>query len=378
MIYSVNDAEMAARVNPFALAKYALETGWTEVRVRKENIRVFQKEDGADFHEIILPTDRRLSDFSMAMSRCVQELADAEHKSARQVLLYLLNPDSDILKVRLERTDLSAGDILIDDAVALYESTKKLLLSAAQDVFNPAVSHLGRPDTRAAEFVSSCRFGQTEIGSYVISVICPFDTSERDGYQEQALFADAQSQEIPLARTVTARIMNNVSLIRDKISASREEELLAGSAAISSNFYDALIGLGIASEQASVEIRADWSPSYRQQSGVSAPVRLTHDYYAPILSLSHKLKGTVKEDKIIVGRVVQLNSNQEAEKRTEGIAKIAYADEEGKAHKMDIVLNNADYEKAIDAHRDGYYIRAAVRGSTAGRRVKCENFSVIE
>lgn len=125
MIYSVNAAEMAARVNPFALAKYALETGWTEVKVRKENIRVFQKEEGADFHELILPTDRRLSDFSMAMSRCVQELADAEHKAARQVLLYLLNPDSDILKVRLERTDLSAGDILIDDAVALYESTKK-------------------------------------------------------------------------------------------------------------------------------------------------------------------------------------------------------------------------------------------------------------
>ena len=155
MTYSVNYMDLAEKISPFAFVKYLRDTGW----------QLFQ---------VTIPVEKNLSDYKQAMYKAVETVSEVEDKSVEQVLLYLLNPNTDILKIRLERKEIEAGNILLDDAIRIYENTKKLLAATALDILHPRKYHQGRIDESILKFLSSCRFGQTEIGSYVVSVVCPF------------------------------------------------------------------------------------------------------------------------------------------------------------------------------------------------------------
>lgn len=84
---------------------------------------------------------KTLSDYKQAMYKAVETLALAEQKSVEQVMLYLLNPNTDILKIRLEKKEVEAGNMLFDDAIHLYENSKKLLVATALDILHPKKYH---------------------------------------------------------------------------------------------------------------------------------------------------------------------------------------------------------------------------------------------
>ena len=133
--------------------------------------------------------DKKLIDYKSAMYRAIETVSVVERQSTEQLMLYLLNPNTDILKIRLERKDIVAGNILFDDAIRVYENAKKLIAATAQDILHPKYYHQGRMDDTISKFINNCKFGQTEIGSYVISVVCPFaELSETEGYQQLSIF----------------------------------------------------------------------------------------------------------------------------------------------------------------------------------------------
>lgn len=103
MIYSINYCDMAEQINPLTFARYLRETGWVEIKRKNTSIQLFQLEKENDFFQITIPTDRALSDYKLAMNHAVETLAIAEGKPMEKILLYLLNPCSDILKIRFEK-----------------------------------------------------------------------------------------------------------------------------------------------------------------------------------------------------------------------------------------------------------------------------------
>ena len=177
MIYSVNFLDLTEKINPLAFSKYLKDTGWVQFQSKRTNVKIFQLENSEDFFQVIIPVDKKLNDYKQAMYKAVETVAAVENKSIEQVMLYLLNPNTDILKIRLEKKEIEAGNILFDDAIHLYENIKKLLAATALDILHPKKYHQGRIDDAVTKFLSNCRFGQTEIGSYVVSVICPSATA---------------------------------------------------------------------------------------------------------------------------------------------------------------------------------------------------------
>lgn len=81
--------------------------------------------------------EQSLSDYQEAMYTAIETVAFVEGQSAEQLLLFLLNPNTDILKIRLDRSDVEAGNILFDDAIRIYENAKKLIAATAQDILHP-------------------------------------------------------------------------------------------------------------------------------------------------------------------------------------------------------------------------------------------------
>ena len=102
MIYSVDYKEVAGRISHIEAAKYLRDLGWNEVYADEGRVIVFQLENQSGFFQVDLPVSRKLRDYKRAMYNAVETLALSVNKSVEQVILELLNPLSDILRLRVD------------------------------------------------------------------------------------------------------------------------------------------------------------------------------------------------------------------------------------------------------------------------------------
>lgn len=72
-----------------------------DISISYISVLIFQLQTDFDFFQVTIPMDKGLSDYKEAMYKAVETVALAEHKSIEQVMLFLLNPSADILKIRL-------------------------------------------------------------------------------------------------------------------------------------------------------------------------------------------------------------------------------------------------------------------------------------
>ena len=383
MIYSINYEDMSEQINPFAFVKYLYGTGWVEVKRKNPSIKLYQLEKNKELFQITVPIDRNLNDYKYAMFRAVEILAAAEQKSLEKVLLYLLNPNTDIIKIRFDNKKVEAGNIMLDDAIKLFENAKKLVAATALDIINPSKFHYGRIDDAVLRFMSSCRFGQTEIGRYIVSVVCPFaEIDENDEYQQLTFFSDEEKCANSLTRKVTTKMFENINTIKSKVDSGKYMDLTEQfeDYKISANFLEALNGISVNSENDLVEFSAEWSPVVKQRQNLQSIISLNRDYCQPIATVITKLKGTPKTYQEVVGRVSKLSSIPAADKRQTGEVTISYIDENNKSRKLITTLDKVDYDKSIEAHQLGKFVKAVGEISQKGSRfyLKCQSFNLID
>lgn len=385
MIYSVNFMDLTEKINPHAVVKYLKDTGWIQYKTKKEYIKTFQKiTDKDEFYQVTIPIEKDLADYKQAMFEAIEQIAFLEGQSTEQLMLYLLNPNTDILKIRLQKKDVEAGSILFDDAINLFENAKKLIAATAQDILHPRYIHQGRQEEAVSQFINNCKFGQTEIGSYIISVVCPFaELDESEEYKQLSIFSDEEQCANSLTRKVTNRIMSNVSTIKNNIDNGEFEKLISDDeeTMISANFYEALTGMNISDQDTAVEFIAQWSPVVKRNRCDQDKIVLTHDYYEPIARTVEKLRETINTHSKIVGRVKRLESIPDASKRTNGKVTIVYLDENDNKKTVSLQLARDDYNKAIEAHESGSHVEVIGEIEDNGKRTRSmtvESFSIID
>ena len=114
MSYLVNFREMTVHINPLNVVKYLKSLNWKVLPRKNEAIKVLQREIGGKLLQVNIPMDETLFDYKDAMYDSIATVAESEGKSLEEVFLYLLNPNSDILKIRLERKNVEVGNILLE------------------------------------------------------------------------------------------------------------------------------------------------------------------------------------------------------------------------------------------------------------------------
>lgn len=405
MIYSVNFVDMTLKLNPLAVTKYLSETNWELYPIKRNDIKIFQYKKEDLFEQVTIPLDKKLRDYKNAMYDSVCKIAYVEKKSVEQLMLYLLNPNTDILKIRLDKKEVESGNIMFDDAIQLFDNAKKLIAATALDVINPKKIHYGRINEPVRNFLSQCRFGQTEIGSYVVSVICPFvDFPKTEGYKKLNAFFDEEQYAYSLTREVINRLMTNVATIKQKIDDGNLESLANYDSPISSNFYEALSGLSMDTEDTTVEFMAEWSPTVKSNQCKYNRILITNDYYEPIRTIISKITEYTNErietvDKIkrlevapisdsreygtierteIVGKIIELKAAPVIDSREYGTI-VIYVGDNARVKSVTVKLDREDYDKAVAAHQHGKVVK--VVGDLKGQvKSVMENviFSVVE
>lgn len=383
MFRAIDYKTSAGRINPLDFLQTLRCENWREIRVKNPAIKVFQYERGSDFFQANIPVDRDLVDFDSAMLRAVETLAEVRGANVEQTLIELTTPVSDVLRVRLHSAACENGSVFFDDAVRLYANLKALISSAASDTVKPSAYHRGSRGSRVGDFVKSCRFSQTEVGSYVVSAFLPLKNAETDGvlgYDSD--FQDAVFSE-SLGRKTGLHIMESSSSVLKNAFEANPLETIGHSVLekrFSVNFLEALKNLCDFDGQSNLEIAGRWSPFATRNRPTQSSFRLSRDY-TNLLSetIDYVGENLAPEETTLrgAGRVKRLVAEPDAATRTEGkITVCAFLGRNKQAQSLTMKLNAGNYAKACQAHQNGWFIHFS--GKRNGRDFVCDEFNVYE
>lgn len=276
-------AEQLLRVVPRDVQGYARSRGWIPSRM-VGNLMVYGRSDSLD--QVLVPTETTRPDYSERLLDVVDKLSRFESRSSIQILEDLLNYDADVLRYRVISPTTDRGTLPLSDAIDLLDGARRSLLSAAHSVLVPRKHHPKLSRTEAVSLLDACQMGQTERGSFIITIECPLKALDAD--QAGAFFKD----KLPFARQATGLLDRALTELNSAIEENRINSVVDQSEPIvSANLCEALLKMRPSDERSALEFTVSWASSEPVISGQSRrPVIFSADEYLSIEDVYRQLR----------------------------------------------------------------------------------------
>jgi len=296
------------------------------------------------------------------MGELLQTLAVFERRSQVQVYSDLLTTTSDVTRIRIVDAELTDGTLPIEENALIAQKTRDLVLAAAcAATERRPVWHTRKP-AKAVEFVRSVRTGQTERGSYVITVISRVAPLL---HMQQQLF-----ETDPYERQVTQTLAESlVALDQAAEQAALTQEMSAFDQAVpkgvNANLCDAVVGLWVGENlQRKVEFSFTWSPTRPVAAAVPRRIILSADRIPVIREAGRLMRERAPvTDFELRGAVVKLERPEGA-----SVGKITVMGLlDDRQVRITAELLDAPYNEAITAHKQGKMLRLAGTLAKDGR-----------
>jgi hypothetical protein len=307
-------------------------------------------------------------------------IAAAEQRNIHQIWTDLSLPPADLVRFSVINPETITGTISFLEGFNLLENAKKALFTTACDILQPEKYHKRLSLKGAQQFIEQCRLGQTEKGSFVASVLCPFMNQTLDEKAMQlSFFDDTMDFKNSLTRQVTLRLMQNLDWVKTAIDNGEENKIidLEGDKIISANFLESIIELNLLKEQNEIEISTSWSLFAPESNQIPNKIRLSNDYVPVFEKIIHKIKPKDKGiNDVFIGRISQVKADPDPNTRSEGEIILNYVlGEEEKVSKARVILEKEAYKKACEAHQKGQTVRIKGRLLTINRSKMIESLS---
>jgi hypothetical protein len=211
MSLDLSEFDPVGSLSPQAVAAYLRSKGWADQGKWGQNGRLFARDRENERVEIVLPTKSTLLDYSRRMAELVRELADAQGERPTQILHDLTVAPYDVVRIRAKEADEYAS-VPLDAGDQLFRVGRDMIITAAVlaggDGAKPVVR--GRRPTEAARYLENVRLGQTERGSFVLTMLSPhsFDLSD----QMELLEA-----HVPFGRRVTSGLAGALRAVEEAL-----------------------------------------------------------------------------------------------------------------------------------------------------------------
>jgi hypothetical protein len=316
-------------------------------------LAVFERDDGAD-DQLLIPTDPNFEDFSDQMRSVVRKIAEVEKRKPEDVVQDLLSLDVDTLRFTARETGTEEGTLPLEQGVSLLEGARRSLLAAACTVLSPNRTYHPRMTMgQAEEFVRLCELGQTELGSFTITVRCPL-TAPGIGV------APPGSGDVPFARRTTEMLVRSLTRLvtamdQDRIDAVFENA--PGFAPITANLCEAILLMQPERDNGSIAVSVNWARSC--PAAISCErIMLRREHFPLIRSMGKHLRGRLgPRRERFLAQVDELRGVMGGDGRRQGEVRLTvYQEDEAITARVD--LNAAQYEIALHAHETGRYVAA--------------------
>ncbi len=381
MNVKITDAAALSALRPLEVVSYLRSNGWRKAGEKPGNWSRWLRtdEDGEEF-EVTVPLNPEFRDFAARMGDVLQVLSVFEERSQLPILRDLLVTGADVIRLRLADPELADASVPLDEGATFIQKAKDMMLAAACAAVNPRMYYPSRKPAQALDYIRRARLGQTEPGSFIITIISPVPPSLTDpGGQLIAL-------EEPYERQVTqvlAVALNSVRQAAEDAATSGQVNsfIQAVSRGVSANLCDALVGMGSSGEgNRAVDIQFSWSRNRPLASEAGMPDRIlfSPDAFPVIRQAAVYLKeSSPREEFEIRGLVVKLDRPEAA--TTGKVTVHSLIDDQPR--KVVVELGDLDYHKAVTAHAQDRLVRCSgvlAREGRAFRLYEPYGFAVEE
>ncbi|NTG27173.1 hypothetical protein G6L08_08440 [Agrobacterium rhizogenes] len=349
-------------IPPIDLRDFLKAGGWSVLKEGLDHRQYVLDHPEYPRRQLIYPMDTSAPDYVEAVERVVEKLADISRRSVRSIYSALSSLHEDVLKLRVF-FDGDDRSLPLPFASTLVANTEKLLKAGACTVLQPRISHPKLSLAEAVQFIDHSKFGQTEEGSFILSVSCAINALDAQGKLQ------FDEKDAPFVRQVTISLQNAMTQLVQAIEAdtldSLVEELRASSSPIiSANLCDALAGMHDEHINNALDVGFVWSPKRPTLArGNAGPIRLQRDYFSRIEDVRRALKADDDdEEDSFIGTVERMEGVMGADGRRAGPVMLALLLPDGETVRARVDLNAEDYLKANAAHlKHGSYVRLSGR-----------------
>jgi hypothetical protein len=339
---AVRDSQALRLVTPEDLEQYLTSHQWIVAGRSGRLGAIYNRQiDGNEF-ELLVPLTRDFEDFAERISEILRTLEVVEKRSQLQILSDLYSVRSDVVRVR--RAEAADGTILLEDGVSLVASAYNMVLAAACTTVAPKVYYPGKKPPTATDYLHKMRLGQSERGSYVLTVISPLPPRGapdlvpglNDPFERQVTRMLAGALEATVGACEQALRRGTADAFRDSTNQG-----------VSANLLDAVVGL-MGGGYRSVEVNFAWSPEHPIIGDLHRTVTIESEFVTVLQEASRQLKESAELPPIeLIGVVVGLRRPEGAD---EGRATLlAFVD--GRPKNVTLTLGNDNYDLAIRAHQ---------------------------
>jgi hypothetical protein len=311
----------------------------------------------AGLDDLVLPRDRGVLDYSRRVAEAIGILAFVEQRPATMVLRDILMARADV--IRFKRPSASPeGSIPLADGLTLVDQALDMMTAAASSAVAARRVIPSRRPLLTQQYLQRVRLGQTEKSSYVITIISPLERLEGE---EATLFHEME-ETFPrrVTRTLTAGLEAlahaTEQVRRDGDFRVFDEVVRVG---VSANLCESVARLIRSPErEAAVHIQVDWA-AVRPQPEVASQVSFEPDVEPYLNEAAKRFRAAEPlEGTILTGVVVRLQRGRD---QLEGRITVSCV-VDGALRQLSVPLGLADYQNAVDAHRErrGVMFRADV------------------
>lgn len=354
------DSSALTALKPLEVASYLRVHGWRkEAEIDgKGSVWVLPAAAGRDEADVTLPLRRDLVDFPLRMGDVLRTLAQTEGRREGEVLHDLMTTGSDLIRVRAPSRDAASGSLPLEEAVAFVERSRDMMLAAACAAITKRSYFATRKPARATEYLGKVRMGQTERGSYILTILSPVAPAL---VSEGELPLDLEPPE-PYERQVIRTLAESLAALE---GAARQAAASGGMGAfdqavrlgVSANLCEAVAGLSAVSPGEGLDISIVWSRTRAAAATVPSRIVLGSDSIPLIQEAARLFKDTAPvEDVEVQGFVTRLNRPPQdvpGEITLEGLI-------DGELRRVAVRLVGDDvYSRAVQAHEQRQRVACA-------------------
>lgn len=340
-------SELAAAVAYQDLRAYLEARGWNNFPSRLSYAAIYRSPGAGDV-EVQIPLDTDLADYADAIVLAARRIAGFEGRPIEQLLRDLLQPRSDTVRYALGGAATRSGTIGLTAGLSLVSGAVKSLLASACSVQRPRRFHPRMTLADAESYVRACRLGQTEIGSYVLTVDAPLD-----------IHAQLDAAEVPFGRRATAHLFESTAHLARAIRQGETARLVdeaPDAPLVSANLCESLVEMMPPDESADLRLTGSWSPLIPAPASVPVTVHFDRTMFEAVERLAQQLRpahGT--EPAQFVGMVVELSGAPNPGGELEGDV-VLQVQADDQLLKVRVTLGPKDYKMAGAAHLGQHYV----------------------
>jgi len=375
MRVTIRDNSSLIGINMLDVIAYLESYGWVKSEksslTAKRLVLNLTSKTGEEF-EIIVPLEASFRDYGIRMAEILKTLEIVEERSQLEIWKDITTSSVDLMRIEPDIETWPDGSVGIEQGNALVQQTRDILLAAACATVKPSKVFPNRKPQEAMDYMKKARLGQTEKGSFVLTILSPVNPNLSS---QLKLFTD----ETPFERRVMEMLFRSLVALREASIAGMTNNSLepfgvAVPNGVSANLCEALVGLYGQADIKSLAFRMTWARTRQHDPHIISEAHITHDIIPLIDEGGRWLRQTAPMENTTVAGMPFLLKHQYGQERQIIVSTII----DGKPRRVHIGLTEDEYNRALEAHRNEKMIKCDGVLIREGRRFTLNQPSAIE